>query len=77
MSDRLTTEWCRDSFTMLKHSPPGRTCERVKSEEAPKVIYYPIDAYSVNRFRGSFIRDYFVRACASKFTFHAFPIDVI
>ena len=25
MSDRPTTEWCRDSFTMLKHRPTDRS----------------------------------------------------
>jgi hypothetical protein len=41
MSDRPTTEWCRDSFTMLKHPLSPAECER---EEALKVIFYSIDA---------------------------------
>ena len=40
MSDGPTTEWCRNSFTMLKHPLPGRVCEY---REAPKVMFNPFD----------------------------------
>ena len=45
MGDRPTTEWCRDSFTVLKHPLPGRVRgSKTIVKKLPEVIFYHIDA---------------------------------